>query len=76
MVQDTKKEDRATRFKRVAQRRTENILNSLRVLGNCSNKSSYQYTDEDVVKIFRAIEEQLRITKMKFRSSRRQKFSL
>jgi hypothetical protein len=76
MVQDNKKEDRTTRFKRVAQRRTENILNSFRILGNCSNKSTYQYNEEDIAKIFRAIEEQLRITKMKFRSSRRQKFTL
>lgn len=74
--QNNKKEDRATRFKRVAQRRTENILNLLRILGNCSNKSTYQYTEEDVAKIFRAIDEQLRITKTRFRSSRPQKFNL
>lgn len=76
MIQNNKKEDRATRFKRVAQRRTENILNSLRILGNCANKSTYQYNEEDVVKIFRAIDEQLRLTKIKFRSSRPQKFTL
>ena len=74
--QNNKKEDRATRFKRVARRRTENILNLLRILGNCSNKSTYQYTEEDVAKIFRAIDEQLRITKTRFRSSRPQKFNL
>jgi len=76
MSQNNKKEDRATRFKRVAQRRTENILNSLRILGNCANKSTYQYTDTDMAKIFRAIDEQLRLIKMKFRSSRHQKFTL
>ena len=76
MGQNNKKEDRAARFKRVAQRRTGHILNSLRVLGNCSNKSSYQYSEEDVSKIFRAIDEQLRITKTRFHSSRPQKFTL
>lgn len=76
MIQEVKKEDRAARFKRVARRRTENILNLLRILGNCANKSTYQYTEEDITKIFRAIDEQLRLTKMKFRSSRPQKFTL
>ena len=76
MIQNNKKEDRATRFKRVAQRRTDHILNSLRILGNCSNKSTYQYSEEEVAKIFRAIEEQLRITKTRFRSSRPRKFTL
>jgi hypothetical protein len=76
MIQEIKKEDRASRFKRVAQRRTENALNSLRVLGNCANKSTYQYSEEDIGKIFRAIEEQLRLTKSKFKFIRRKKFTL
>jgi len=76
MIQETKKEDRAARFKRVAQRRTENVLNSLRILGNCANKSTYQYTEEDVAKIFRAIEKQLYLTKSEFKIVRRKKFTL
>ncbi len=76
MIQEIKKEDRVSRFKRVAQRRTENVLNSLRVLGNCANKSTYQYTEEDIAKIFRAIEEQLRLSKSEFKFIRRKKFTL
>ncbi|MEG0051442.1 MAG: hypothetical protein RR712_04615 [Terrisporobacter sp.] len=57
------KEDR---FKRLAQQRTRNVLKSLKILGNCSNKSSYEYTEEDLKKIFSAIEIEIKNTKNKF----------
>lgn len=59
-------ETRRERFKRVAARRTNEILNKIRILGNCSNKSSYSYSDEDVQKIFSVIEKELRFVKAKF----------
>jgi len=76
MDKSDQKEDRASRFRRVAERRTDAVLRSIRILGNCSNKSSYQYSDEEISKIFRAIEEQLRITKSKFKRVRPVKFTL
>lgn len=54
------------RFKRLAQQRTRNVLKSLKILGNCSNKSSYEYSEEDLKKIFSAIELELKSTKNKF----------
>ncbi|PJC70174.1 MAG: hypothetical protein CO014_00225 [Candidatus Tagabacteria bacterium CG_4_8_14_3_um_filter_41_8] len=69
-------EDRKTRFKRVATRRTERILENLRILGNCANRSTYDYNDDDIAKIFYAIENQLRLIKAKFKSVRRKKFTL
>ena len=59
-------ETRRERFKRVAARRTNEILNKIRILGNCSNKSSYSYSDEDVQRIFSVIEKELRFVKAKF----------
>ncbi len=44
------KETRHERFKRVASKRTNEILEKIRILGNCSNKSSYEYTEEEVIK--------------------------
>jgi hypothetical protein len=76
MNQNNPNEDRSTRFKRVAQRRTDTVLQNIRILGNCSNKSTYQYSDEEVSKIFRAIEEQLKITKARFKRARPNKFIL
>ncbi len=73
---DRRKEKRE-KFKRVASRRTDVVLNDLRLLGNCSNKSTYNYTEEDVRKIFVAIDEQLRITKARFKGKRpKKKFKL
>ncbi|HEY4509564.1 MAG TPA: hypothetical protein VJC15_01080 [Candidatus Paceibacterota bacterium] len=72
-----KEETRKERFRRVVSRRTENILEDLRILGNCSNKSMYDYIDEDVAKVFGTIEEQLRAVKARFKTVRKKrKFKL
>ena len=73
---DTKQETRHERFKRIAAKRTNEILEKIRILGNCSNKSSYEYTEEEVNKIFSEIEKQLKLTKAKFLAGRRERFKL
>jgi len=47
------------RFVRIASRRTNQVLNELRKLGNCSNTRMYEYTESDVRKIFRALKKEL-----------------
>lgn len=70
-------EIKSERFKRIAEGRTNRIIEALRLLGNCSNRSNYSYTDEEVKKIFSAIEAEVKETKLKFQSkSRPQKFEL
>ena len=54
------------RFKKVAVQRTNKIINYIRLLGNCSNKNNYEYTDNDVKKIISAIEKELKLLKTKF----------
>ena len=68
-------ESRSEKFKRVATKRTIELLEKIRILGNCSNKSTYEYTDEDVIKIFKSLEKQLETIKAKF-SNKKSKFSL
>jgi len=58
-------------FKRLAQIRTDAVLDKIRILGNCSNRSAYQYSDEEVAKIFSAIDDQLKIVKSKFKHTKR-----
>ena len=70
------KETRSKRFRRVATRRTNNILRQIQVLGNCSNKSSYSYTEEDIQKIFSAIEKELRTVKARFANRQKNRFHL
>lgn len=69
-------ETRSDRFKRLAIRRTNAVLDKLRLLGNLSNKSSYDYTDEELNRIFAAVESQLKLTKSRFNKGEKRKFSL
>ncbi len=59
-------EEKRERFRRLASQRTNNVLKSIQILGNCSNKSTYNYTSEEVNKIFTEIERKLRDTKQQF----------
>ena len=47
-----KQESKSDRFVRIAEARTNKIINMIQLLGNCSNKGTYDYTKEDVRKIF------------------------
>lgn len=58
--------DKQERFTRVATRRTNAVLKRLQVLGNCSNRSAYVYTEQDINKIFGEIERVTKETKMRF----------
>jgi len=60
--QETKRE----KFVRLAEARTNKIIDMLQLLGNCSNTSAYDYTSQDVDKIFNAIEAEIREAKKKF----------
>ncbi len=62
MNDDRKREN----FKKLAEARTNKIINMIRLLGNCSNRRAYSYTDKDVKQIFYAIESELAKTKTKF----------
>ncbi|MEM4638091.1 MAG: hypothetical protein QXK76_03675 [Candidatus Woesearchaeota archaeon] len=59
-------ETKQEKFKRIASARTQRILEDLRLLGNCSNTSTYQYNKEDVNKIFSAIEKEVKRIKSLF----------
>lgn len=56
------------RFVKVAEARTDKIISMIRLLGNCSNKNNYEYTDSQVNQIFEAISSELRSAKDKFKS--------
>jgi hypothetical protein len=63
-------------FARLAENRTNTILDRIRILGHLSNRSAYEYSEEDVRKMFSAIEDELRLTKARFLSGGRRKFKL
>jgi hypothetical protein len=71
-------ETKRDRFVRLATQRTQVALNKLRILGNCANKDGYEYSDAEADKIIRAIEEEVKALKRKFRTGNSEKkgFSL
>ena len=57
-------------FKRLAEARTEKALAMIDLIGNLSNKSFYEYTDEEVDKIFKAISQSVESNKNKFKKNK------
>ncbi len=72
----SRSESKSDAFRRLATRRTNNVLDRLRVLGHCANPHLYEYSDEDVKRIFKAIDAELRAVKAKFQNSSRSEFQL
>lgn len=61
-----KKETPSEKFIRLAEARTQKIIDMIRLLGNCSNPYVYEYSEDDVEKIFLAIENELKAARKKF----------
>tara|TARA_Y100000815_G_C13275207_1_gene474649 strand:- start:816 stop:1037 length:222 start_codon:yes stop_codon:yes gene_type:complete len=53
-------------FVRLAEQRVNRALKEIRLIGNLSNRSAYFSTDEDVKKIFRALQKELDTAKARF----------
>ena len=70
------KETKRDKFIRLANKRTNSVLNQIKILGNCSNKYVYDYTEEDINKIFSEIDKRIKETKARFRSSLKKEFRL
>ncbi len=74
--QPTHDEHPRDRFKRLASLRTNLVLQRLKVLGNCSNRSIYEYDEKDIDKIFSEIERKVKETKAKFHYPKKKEFKL
>ena len=67
----TEIEARTSRFRRIAEKRTNDIIRRIQLLGNCSNRSAYDYSEQEVNKIFNAIDKEFRQAKARFTFSKR-----
>jgi hypothetical protein len=70
------KESKQQRFRRLATQRTNAVLHRLQILGHCANPQLYDYSEEDVRKIFHAIDSEVKTIKAKFSNSSRSEFQL
>ena len=60
-------ENKKQNFKKIAENRTNKIIDMISLLGNLSNTSYYEYTDEQINAIFDAIQEELDRQREKFK---------
>lgn len=65
------REDDRSKFVKLASARVSKALKDIQLIGNLSNRSNYDYTDEDVSKIFKALLEEISTCKRKFESARK-----
>ena len=63
------------KFVRIAEARTNKIINMIQLLGNCSNQSLYEYSQKDVNKIFNTIQTELDEAKKRYSKQDSQKGS-
>jgi len=66
-------EKKSDKFKRLAEQRTNKIISMASLLSNLSNKRNYEYTDEEVTRMFNAIDKELKKSKARFTFERKSK---
>ena len=72
-------ENKKANFKRIAENRTNKIIDQISLLGNLSNSSYYEYTDAQIEAIFDAIQKELDNQKAKFiktKTGKKKRFEL
>jgi hypothetical protein len=62
MATKTKRE----RFTEVAGSRVQMVIDKIENLSKCANKRNYEFSQNDIDKMFKAIGDKLKITKIKF----------
>jgi hypothetical protein len=65
-------ESQHDRFRRLAEKRVIRTIKDIRLIGNLGNRNNYEYTGEEVDKIFRALEKELKLARSKFDSRRKE----
>ncbi len=58
--------DKREKFVELMEARVNRAIKDIQLIGNLSNRSAYSYTDEDVRKVFRAVQKELDTAKARF----------
>lgn len=61
--------DKRKRFVALAEVRTAKAMQSIRLISNLANKTNYEFTDLDVQRITKALEQEIKDMKARFQSS-------
>lgn len=60
------KRDRSKKFIELAEKRVNRVLNDIKLISNLSNRSNYEYSSKQAMKIIRVIDEEVKRMKMQF----------
>lgn len=63
--------EKKAKFRKLAEKRVNNVLKNIQLIGNLSNTRAYEYDEEEVKKIFRTLKEEISIAESKFKSKGR-----
>ena len=69
-------ETKEERFKRIAEKRVQLVIEDLRKLSQCANRRMYQWDDEQLGKIWNAIGKGLDTCRASFEDAEHQEFRL
>jgi ABC-type Fe3+-hydroxamate transport system substrate-binding protein len=58
--------DKRAKFVELTNKRVNKAIDQLRLVGNLSNRASYEYTEDDAKKIIKALQKELDNLKSKF----------
>ncbi|WP_315776029.1 MULTISPECIES: hypothetical protein [unclassified Bradyrhizobium] len=64
-------ESPSQRFRRLAEKRVVRTIKDIRLISNLSNRNNYDYGKEEIDKIFRVLDRELRLARNKFESKQR-----
>ena len=57
------------KFKELAEKRVNNAIKNIQLIGNLSNTNNYDYNEEEVTKIFKSLKEELQLAETRFKIS-------
>lgn len=60
------RQDDRRKFVELANKRVSRAMKAIQLIGNLSNRSNYDYTAEDVTKIFKALQDEIAGCKTRF----------
>ena len=69
-----KAENKEERFKRVAEKRVQRVLDSIGSLTHCSNKRMYKWNDQQLKRIWTVIDKELKMCKTSFENKEPEEF--
>lgn len=64
--------EKRKKFRELAEKRVNNTIKNIQLIGNLSNTRAYEYSDEEIKKIFKTLKEELNIAETKFKEKGRE----